>query len=89
MSDLVSSSQVQMAITGTILVKVGSGRIIKLSQLTPGAVAIHDIDTTGGVAASNQIAAMPSAAGIQDIDLPFLKGLVIVAGAAVVAVGFT
>lgn len=89
MSDLVSSSQVQTAITGTILVKTGTGRIIKLSQLTPGAVAIHDIDTTGGVAAGNQIAAMPSAAGIQDIDLPFLKGLVIVAGAAVVAVGFT
>lgn len=90
MLDKSDGATVAQGVTGTVLIKPGSGRIVKLSIITAAAIAIHDVATVGAVAAGNQIAAVPIAqVGVLDINLPFQLGLVIVAGAGVVAVSYT
>lgn len=75
-------------LTGTVQVKFGSGRVVMVSQLTVGALALHDCATTGEAAAANQIAAIASGVGVVEVNMPFLLGLVLVAGAATVSISY-
>ena len=89
MLDNSDGKQVAFGVTGSALIKAGSGRIVKVSIITAGAIAIHDSATVVGASAANQLAAIPIAqVGVLDINLPFQAGLVVVAGAAVAAVSF-
>lgn len=88
--DATDGQQVAIGVTGTALIKPGSGRVVRVSVITTGTVlALHDVATTGAVAAGNQIASIPAAAvGVQDVNLPFINGLVAVAGAGVHAISY-
>jgi hypothetical protein len=89
MLDQTDGKQVAFGVTGTVLIKAGMGRVVKVSVLTAAALALHDCATTGEASAANQIAAIPIAqVGVLDINLPFQKGLVAVAGAGVHAISF-
>jgi hypothetical protein len=86
--DNTNGQQVAKGVTGTVLIKAGSGRVVVVSMITPAALALHDCATTGAASAANQIAALPSAAGVVSVNLPFLLGLVAVAAAGVHAISY-
>lgn len=89
--DQSDGKQVAFNVTGSAVIKTGSGRIVKVSILTAGvALAIHDVATVVAASAANQLANIPATAvaGVVDINLPFLAGLVVVAGAGVYAISY-
>jgi hypothetical protein len=80
-------------ITGAAkLIKVGPGRIGKITTIVAGSTAgtINDVATTGAAAVGNQIGVIPNtAANVVEYNWPFDKGLVIVPGTGqVLAVSF-
>lgn len=87
--DKTDGQQVAKNITGTALIKDGQGRVVMASEITAAAdIAFHDCATTGAVAASNMIAKLPNAVGVYEVNMPFMLGLVVVAGAGVVSVSY-
>lgn len=89
MSDVQSAQVVKSNITGTVQIKVGSGRAMVLGIVTAGPTAIHDAATVGGISVDNQIAAIPAASvGMIPIDMPFYAGCVVVAGAGNCLLGY-
>lgn len=89
--DQSDGKQVAIGVTGTVLIKAGMGRVVKVSITTSGvALALHDAATTGAVVAGNQIVNLPTTAvaGVYDINLPFINGLVAVAAAGVYAISY-
>lgn len=91
MLDQTDGKQVAFNLSVATVIKVGSGRVVRASVITPGATgALHDCATTGAASAANQLAVVPVPAvgapsAVFDINLPFLVGLVYVPGAAQVA----
>lgn len=89
MSDWQSAQVVKSNITGTVQVKVGQGRACMFGIVTAGPTAMHDCATVGEVSADNMIYSVPAATvGHQYVDMPFYKGLVVVAGAGNCLVGY-
>lgn len=72
----------KLAISAQTLVLAGSGRIARVSVLVAGSSAgtINDAATTGAVASTNEIAVIPNAVGVYEIDFRFYNGLVITPG---------
>lgn len=90
MSDWQSAQLVKSNLTGTVQVKVGSGRAVMIGIVTAGPTALHDSATVGGINADNQIFTCPAASvGQILVDMPFYAGLVIVAGAGNALLGYT
>lgn len=75
------------------VVKATAGRVARIIVNTAGSTAgsVNDSATTGGVAASNLIAAIPNVANtVLFLDFPFYDGLVITPGTGqVLSVSFT
>jgi hypothetical protein len=76
-----------MNITAATLVKVGTGRVAKVSVIahsTAGSqnAAVADHATTSGVNNSNLIAVIPDVVGTYNIDMPTTNGIVLVPGGA-------
>ena len=84
-------NQTALNITSATLVKVGAGRIAKVSVTTAGAIGnVYDSATTAGVSAANLLAAIPATVQVFELDMPFTSGLVIAPGVAqVVTVSFS
>lgn len=85
-------SNAKLDISAQTLVVAGVGRVARVSVTTAGSTAgtINDSKTTGGVAATNVIAAIPMAVGVYEIDFPFYGGLVITPGTSqVISVTYT
>lgn len=80
----------KLNITTSTVVKPASGMLVCFTVLVAGAAGtINDVTTTGAVAASNQIAAIPAVVGYYCGQFPFLSGLVVAPGAAqVVSVSY-
>lgn len=69
-------------ITQSTLVKVGPGRLAKVSVVVAGSGVgtINDCATTGAAAAANQIGTAPTALGTTTFNWPCFAGIVIVPG---------
>lgn len=90
MSDRVSAQVVATNITGTVQVKVGSGRTIMVSvnALAGGQIDIHDVATVGAISPGNRVASLPDLVGTYLVDMPHLLGIAVVAGVGTCAVGY-
>jgi hypothetical protein len=76
-----------MNITTATVVKVGSGRVAKVSVIKPSDAgnqfaAISDHATTSGVNNANLISVVPDVRGTYNIDMPCVNGIVLVPGGA-------
>jgi hypothetical protein len=88
--DPLSAGNSALNISAATVVKVGSGKVMKVSMNTAGAGAqINDCATTGAAAASNLIAVLPNAVGVTTLDWPFTTGLCVNPGAGVVSVSWS
>lgn len=73
---------------GQKVVKPAAGKLLTVSVVVAGTVAIYDSAATGGGnTAANQIAAFTTV-GVFKVDFPFLTGLVVDPGAGTVAVSY-
>lgn len=73
-------------ITTSTVIKVGAGRIDKISVTTAGAAgAVYDSATVGGVSSSNLIVVVPASVTVLDLQWPVTNGIVYVPGSAQVA----
>jgi hypothetical protein len=70
-------------ITAATALKTSAGRVAKVSVLVVGTStgSVNDCATTGAVALANQVAVIPEAVGVYDIDMPTSAGIVITPGA--------
>lgn len=68
--------------SGTTLVIAGTGKLLSFCVTVAGSAngTINDSATTGGVAATNVLAATPNTMGVTECDLMFTSGIVIVPG---------
>lgn len=76
--------------TNTALTSAAA-RLFKVSVITAGTTpgAVHNIGTTGGAAAANQVATIPNVVGVYDYNFPMLSGIVYIAGTGqVVAISY-
>lgn len=89
MSDRQTAQLVAPSVTGSVQVKVGVGRCVMVSNNTTAAVTIHDVAVIGDVGAGNLIASIPNVIGVYFVDMPFYKGLGVVAGAGNASIGYT
>ena len=76
-----------MKITAATLVKVGTGRVAKVSVINPSDAgnqfaAVADHATTSGVNNSNLISVVPDVKGTYNIDMPTTNGIVLIPGGA-------
>jgi len=76
-----------MNITTATVVKVGTGRVAKVSVIEPSNAgnqfaAISDHATTSGVGNANLISVVPDVRGTYNIDMPCTNGIVLVPGGA-------
>lgn len=78
--DQSDGKQVAFNITTSKVVKTGSGRVVKFSTLVVGtSMALHDCTLLGDAAAGNMIALLStSSIGMDDVNMPFQAGLVVV-----------
>lgn len=69
-------------ITAATVVKATPGRIAKISIVVAGSApgTVNDCATTGAVAVTNEIAALPNTAGITNFDWPCTTGIVVTPG---------
>lgn len=67
---------------GTAVVKNAAGRVARVSVIASGttAGAIHDTSAGATASGSNQVAVVPAAIGVYNIDFPCAAGIVYVAG---------
>jgi hypothetical protein len=79
-----NGSQNKLNITAINAVKVGAGRVCKVTVITAataGNFAVYDIATTGAAATANAIvkltASWPAAGTILPLDFPCLAGIVV------------
>lgn len=73
----------RLNITAATVVKATPGRIAKVTVNVAGAAGtVSDCITTGAVAASNLVWAIPAVVGVYDLDWPCLLGIVVTPGAA-------
>lgn len=72
--------QVANGITTTTLVTTKPGRLKKVSVVVAGSAAGVSYDSNSTAALANPICALLATAGVYDIDIPFVNGLVIVPG---------
>jgi hypothetical protein len=78
-------------VTAATVIKNSFGRVAKISVITAGSTAgsVNDAATTGAAAVGNQLAAIPNAVSVIDLDMPFANGLVVTPGTGqVLAVSF-
>lgn len=81
--DPITAGNSTLNISAATQIKVGTGKVIKVSVNVAGAVGtINDCATTGAAAAANQIGVIPAVVGVYTFDWPFFTGLVIAPGAA-------
>ena len=79
-------SQAANGLGANTLVKLGMGRLTRVSVTTAGAVgAVYDSATIGGIGAANLIGVVPAVVGIYLFDWPINNGIVYAPGAAQVA----
>lgn len=88
--DKTDGQQVAKVVTGSSLIKVGDGRVVMASVLTlaGGAITLHDAASVGEASGLNIIAHVPDLLGIYLINMPFMDGLVLVAGAGVLSLSY-
>jgi len=68
--------------TSSVLV-TGTARVAKVSVLVAGSAgAIYDSATAASAAAANEIAVVPAAVGVTNIDFPVTRGIVYIPGAS-------
>lgn len=69
-------------ITVATVVKAKAGRVCKVSVIVAGSGAgtVNDLATTSGAAAANQLYVVPTTAGIYELNLPCVNGILIVPG---------
>lgn len=69
-------------ITAATVVKASAGYVAKVSVIVAGSAAgtLNDCATTGAAAVSNQIATIPTTAGVYSIAFPATTGIVVVPG---------
>lgn len=77
-----SGEQTTLNVSAATVIKLGIGRIVKVSVVTAGSAAgtVNDAATTGAAAAANQIATIPNAVGVVSLDFPVNSGIVVVPG---------
>lgn len=76
-------------VTATTAVKSSAGRIARINVLVAdGAVSVHDVATTGAVAAGNKVATLPDVVGSYSIDFPCANGIVVVPNGSTISVSF-
>lgn len=79
-------------ITAPTLVKLGPGRLFKVSVVVAGSATgtVNDCATTGAAAAANQFGTTPNAVGTTPFNWPCLSGIVVVPGTGqTLAVSYT
>jgi len=78
----VSLTKTRLNITAATVVKLGAGRVAKVSVVVAGSAAgsVNDCATTGAAASSNEIAPLPTTAGPIELGFAYSTGLVIVPG---------
>ena len=74
-------------ITAATLVKVGTGRVAKVSVIAPSTAgssnaAVADKASTSGISNANLIAVIPDVVGVYNVDMPCSNGIVLVPGGA-------
>ena len=71
-----------LGVTGTSVIKLGAGSVIKalVTVAGSGAGGIYDCTATASAVTANQIAALPATAGPIDISFPCLVGIFVVTG---------
>ena len=69
-------------ITAATVVKATPGKIAKISVIVAGSAAgsANNCITTGAAAVGNQVAAIPAAVGVIDVNWPCSAGITIVPG---------
>jgi len=87
-----SGEQSKLNISAATVVKVGPGRVVRVSVVTNGSAAgtINDCATTGAAATANAVFTVPNAAGTHLLDFPVNDGIVVAPGTGqVLAVTFS
>lgn len=76
------TGSVQYNITAATAVKAAAGTVLTVNVVVAGSAAgaVHDVATTGAVAAANQIAALPASIGTYTLNWPCAAGIVLVPG---------
>jgi hypothetical protein len=72
----------QLGVSGTAVIKLGAGSVIKalVTVAGSGAGGVYDCTATAAAVTANQIAALPAAVGPIDISFPCLVGIFVVTG---------
>lgn len=84
-------TQSLLNITAAAIIKGAPGRVVRISVVVAGTAAgsVNDVATTAGAAAANQIAAIPNAVGVIQLDWPCTAGIVVTPGTGqTIAVSF-
>lgn len=89
--DVSSGNQSSNGLSADALVKVGPGRLVRVSVTTAGAAgAVHDVASIAGAAAGNLIGVVPATVGVYYFDWPVLNGIVYKVGSGqVVSISYT
>jgi hypothetical protein len=71
-----------LGVTGTKLVKVSAGAVVRaiVTVAGSGAGGVYDCTATASAVTANQIAVLPAAVGAVDIQFPCLVGIFVIAG---------
>lgn len=70
-----------LAITSETVVKSTGGAVVQASVLVAGAQgAIYDTAGTAGAVTANQVAIIPAAVGMYQLNFPCLMGILVVPG---------
>lgn len=71
-----------LGLSASTVVKATPGRLFRVNVLTAGTAAgtVNDVATVAGAAVTNQIATIPNAVGVYDINAPAAVGIVYVLG---------
>ena len=84
--DSTSGNQSSNGLSADTLIKLGVGRLVRVSVTTAGAAgAVHDAGVIADATAGNLIAVVPATVGVYYLDWPVLNGIVYKPGAAQVA----
>lgn len=84
--------QAALNISAATVIKVGPGRVARVSVVTAGSAAgaVNDCAETGAAAAGNKVASIPNTVGVIELDWPMVNGLCITPGTGqVLAVSFS
>ena len=80
--DRIPYSQTALDVAAAAVLKTAPGRLARVAVIVAGSAAgaAYDGVSTAGNTVANQVAVIPNAVGVYDIDWPCLKGIVIVPG---------